>query len=107
MRLSTVGLTLLFAAGAASSGCGLSRPATPAATFRTFYRAVQAEDLAQMKASVSADSLALGEQLARAQNESLDDLIRANDGERSGLGAEVPEIGSETIEGDRAMIEVR
>lgn len=100
MRLAVLGLVGLML------GCaGEQKPETPVETFKSYINAVKRKDTTRMKLLLSADSIKMHEQEAKAQNVTLDDIVK-----RETLFAEgqkVVEFRNEKIEGDKATLEVK
>ena len=86
------------------TGC---RGQTPTSTFLDFYQAAYKRDLAALKAGVSSGSITLGEQLARTQNLTLDELIAANAPAAGEMDQNPPAIRNETITNEQATIEIK
>ena len=88
------------------SGCaGERKPDTPVEAFKSYISAVKRKDTTRMKLLLSAESIKMHEQEAKAQNVTLDDVVK-----RETLfteGQKVVEFRNEKIEGDRATIEVK
>ena len=88
------------------AGCGVEdKPDTPVETFKTYISAVKKKDLTRMKFLLSDDSIKMHEQEAKAQNVTLDDIVK-----RETLfteGQKVVEFRNEKIEGDKATLEVK
>ncbi len=88
------------------SGCtGDAKPETPVETFKTYINAVKQKDTTKMKLLLSADSIKMHEQEAKAQNLTLDDVVK-----RETLfseGQKVVEFRDETVEGERATLQVK
>lgn len=97
---------ILILAACVISACGDSDPATPKDTLTAYAIAVKKKDTAMMKRLLSAASLKIHEQEAKAQNVLLDEIILRD------TFFPVPEdkrflIGkNEKIEGDKATVEV-
>ena len=84
-------------------GCSIP---TPTATFKSFYEAYRKNDIPTMKSSVTKGSIALGEQLAKAGEMTLDQWITTRGGDRRNLEA-MPELRSEQITGETAALEIK
>lgn len=84
-----------------AAGCSVP---TPTATFKTFYAAFRKTDVEVMKANVSRGSIALGEQMAQVNRQTLDQWIRSHSGAE---WEENPDIRNERIDGDTATLEVK
>ena len=99
-------LTLVFLIVVTAAACGReSRPDTPVEAFKAYASAVKQKDTTMMKNLLSADSIKMHEQEARAQNVPLDDIVK-----RETLvteGQKVVEFRNEKIEGETATLEVK
>jgi hypothetical protein len=101
-------ITLAFAAAMAStlSSCGGDNPpASPLETYKTYTKAIKQKDISTMKLLLSADSIKMHEQEAKAQGVTLDDIVK-----RETLFSpdqKTVEFRNEKIEGDRATLEVK
>lgn len=88
-------------------GCGASetKPASPLETYRTYTKAVKQKDTTTMKLLLSGESLRMHEQQAKAQNTTVDEIVK-----RESLFNETQtrvEYRNETIDGERATLEVK
>lgn len=83
------------------------RTPTPSSAFLEFYQAAYKRDLAALKSGVSAASLVVGEQLARGQNQSLDEFIAANAPAAGEIDQNPPAIRNESVNGEQATIEIK
>lgn len=96
-------LFLLFAL--LSVACSSEKePSSPKETFRTYSRAVKQKDITTMKLLLSAESIKMHEQEAKAQGVTLDDIVK-----RETLLNEsqtVVKVRNEKIEGEKATLEV-
>ncbi len=91
----------LFVASCASE----SKPDTPVESFKAYVNAVKKKDTTNMKLLLSSESIKMHEQEAKAQNLTLDDIVR-----RETLfteGQKTVEFRNQAIEGERATIEVK
>lgn len=99
--------TLLLAAIIGiSAGCGGTEvPKTPLQTFKTYTKAIKNKDTTTMKLLLSDATIKMHEQEAKAQNVTLDDIVKRE----TLFGAEQTsvEFRNETIEGDKATLEVK
>ena len=87
------------------SCAGEDRPQTPIESFKAYINAVKRKDTTKMKLLLSAESIKMHEQEAKAQNVTLDDVVK-----RETLFAEgqkVVEFRNEKIEGETATLEVK
>ena len=96
---------LLFILAAALFGCtGESAPATPKETFYTYSKARKKKDLTAMKLLLSAETLKMHSQEAKAQGVTVDEIVQ-----RETLISEsqsVVKVRNEVIEGEKATLEV-
>jgi hypothetical protein len=87
-------------------GCaGEQKPETPVETFKSYINAVKRKDTTRMKLLLSSESIKMHEQEAKAQNVTLDDIVK-----RETLFAEgqkVVEFRNEKVDGDKATLEVK
>ena len=100
---SIIILAITFVLG---SACGRdTTPASPLETYKTYVKAIKQKDTTTMKLLLSADSIKMHEQEAKAQNLTVDDVVK-----RETLfseGQKTVEFRNEQIEGDRATLEVK
>ncbi|HEX6124566.1 MAG TPA: DUF2950 family protein [Pyrinomonadaceae bacterium] len=92
---------VLFLAGCARE----DKPDTPVETFKTYITAVKKKNTTQMKQLLSSESIKMHEQEAKAQNITLDDVVK-----RETLfseGQKVVEFRNEKVEGEKATLEVK
>ncbi|KXK05433.1 MAG: Lumazine-binding domain protein [Acidobacteria bacterium OLB17] len=93
-------LPLLFAA------CGSSKPpATPLETFETYAKALKKKDYTSVKILLSASTMKMHEQEAKAQNTTVDEIIK-----RGSLVADNQtnvKYRNEKVDGDKATIEIQ
>lgn len=97
-------LTLSLAAFALSCASE-QRPDTPLESFKAYVNAVKQKDTTKMKLLLSSESIKMHEQEARAQNVTLDDIVR-----RETLfteGQKTVEFRNQKIEGEKATLEVK
>jgi len=99
-KLLVLGVFLLFA----SCG-GDQKPRTPLDTFKTYTKAIKQKDIATMKLLLSNETIKMHEQEAKAQNVSLDEIVKRetlfDEGQTS------VEYRNEKIEGEKATLEVK
>jgi hypothetical protein len=99
-------LSLLLSIAVFASSCASeSKPDTPVESFKTYVNAVKQKDTTKMKLLLSADSIKMHEQEAKAQNVTLDDIVK-----RETLfseGQKTVEFRNQKIEGEKATIEVK
>jgi len=101
LSLSCLILIILFAVSCASE----SKPDTPIDSFKAYITAVKQKDTTKMKMLLSAESIKMHEQEAKAQNLTLDDVVI-----RETLfteGQKTVEFRNQKIEGDKATLEVK
>lgn len=101
LSLSCLISITLFAVSCASE----SKPDTPIDSFKAYITAVKQKDTTKMKMLLSAESIKMHEQEAKAQNLTLDDVVR-----RETLfteGQKTVEFRNQKIEGDKATLEVK
>ncbi|MDT4954961.1 MAG: hypothetical protein QOJ02_3099 [Acidobacteriota bacterium] len=96
-----VALTSLALAAAA---CGSKAGASPTATAKAFYDAVKAKDATAIKATMSKSSLDMMEKFAKAENKSLDEMLKEPNSSKQPPAFESQ---NESITGDTASIEVK
>ena len=87
------------------TACGSDAPSTPVETFKTYVKAIRAKDTKAMKVLLSDATLEMHEQEAKAQNISVDEIIK-----RETLLAEgqtTVEYRNEKIDGDKATLQVK
>ena len=103
MRL--LSLIVLFSIAAAAAACGGSQPSTPKQTFETYIRAMKAKDYSSMKILLSAATIKMHEQEAKAQGTNVDEIIK-----RQALLApdqKTVEYRNEKVEGDKATLQYK
>ena len=93
---------IALAFGACKKGAGSS----PTATFRAFYEASKKKDVASAKQMFSKRTLELFEIQAKAQNKSVDEMLKAGV-EQKPVPDKMPEVRNEKINGDEATLEIR
>lgn len=85
--------------------CGSSEPASPLKTLQTYQKAMKQKDTTTMKLLLSADTLKMIEQEAKAQGVTPDDIVKREtlfeEGQKS------VEFRNEKIEGTKASIELK
>lgn len=82
-----------------------SKPDTPLESFKAYVNAVKQKDTTKMKLLLSSESIKMHEQEAKAQNVTLDDIVK-----RETLfteGQKTVEFRDQKIEGDKATLEVK
>ncbi|PYS98651.1 MAG: hypothetical protein DMF63_14765 [Acidobacteria bacterium] len=101
LYLSLFVLMVLFGV----SCTGEKKPDTPLESFKAYVTAVKQKDTTRMKLLLSSDSIKMHEQEAKAQNVTLDDVVR-----RETLfteGQKTVEFRNQKIEGEKATLEVK
>lgn len=96
---------LLISALSFACAAGEKKPETPLDTLKAYMQAIKKKDPTEMKLLLSKGSLKMAEDEARAQNTTVDEIIK-----RETLFTEsqkTVEFKNEKIEGDRATIEVK
>ncbi len=87
-------------------GCGTeSKPSTPLETYKTYTKAVKQKDTTTMKLLLSSESMKMHEQQAKIQGTTVDEIVKRESLFKEGESR--VEYRNETIEGERARIEVR
>ena len=87
------------------SCAGDSKPDTPVESFKAYVNAVKQKNTTEMKLHLSSESIKMHEQEAKAQNVTLDDIVK-----RETLFSESQNtlyFRNEKIEGDKATLEVK
>ena len=82
-----------------------SKPDTPVESFKSYINAVKQKDTTRMKLLLSAESIKMHEQEAKAQNVTLDDIVS-----RETLfteGQKTVEFRNQKIDGEKATLEVK
>jgi len=107
-RRSTFALKFLFAAilPVILLACGAPKPpASPVETFETYVKALKKKDYTSAKILLSAATIKMHEQEAKAQNTTVDDIIKR--GSLVADGQTNVKYRNEKIDGDKATIEVQ
>jgi spore germination cell wall hydrolase CwlJ-like protein len=89
----------------AVSACSLLSGSSPTATFKAFYEASKKKDAAGMRKALSKSTLDMFDKLAKAQNKTTDDMLKAVD--KDDKSEKIPETRNEKITGDTATLEVK
>lgn len=92
--------------GMLANGCSSDdQPKSPIETFKSYITAAKKKDTTTMKLRLSAESIKMHEQQAKAQNVTLDDVVKQetlfNEGQK------VVEFRNEKIDGEKATLEVK
>lgn len=86
-------------------GCAAKPPApSPTDTLKTFIEASKNKDAETVKKTLSKGTIGMIEETAKAQNTTVDDLLKKDNGMTV---KELPEMRNEKIEGDTATLEVK
>jgi len=80
-------------------------PSTPLETLQAYTTAIKKKDPTQMKLLLSGDSLKMAEQEAKAQNVTLDEIMKRET--LFGENQRSVEFRNEKVDGDRATIEMK
>lgn len=90
----------------AAFGCtGEKAPATPVETFKTYVKAMKAKDITTMKLLLSNETIKMHEQEAKAQNVTLDDIVKRET--LVGEDQKQVEFRNEKIDGQKATLEIK
>ena len=81
------------------------KPSTPLETLKAYTAAIKKKDLTTMKLLLSANSINMAEQEARAQNVTLDEIVKRET--LFGENQTTVEFRNEKIQGDKATIEMK
>ena len=87
------------------TSCASREPSSPKETFKTYTKAIAAKDTAAMKLLLSAESLKMHEDEAKAQGVPVDDIVK-----RETLfteGQKKVEFKDEKIDGMKATLEIK
>lgn len=99
-------IILIIAAALVALSCASDKPpASPVETFKTYTKASKQKDITTMKLLLSAATIKMHEQEAKAQNLTVDDIVK-----RETLfteGQTKVEFRNEKIEGEKATLEVK
>ena len=87
------------------SACSLLGGSTPTATFKAFYEASKKKDVPGMKKTLSKGTLDMFDKLAKEQNKTTDEMLKAVD--KDDKSDKMPETRNEKITGDTATLEVK
>lgn len=99
--LLVIGVFIAFVAVA----CGTREPSSPKQTFKTYTMAISKKDTTTMKMLLSAESLKMHEDEAKAQGVTVDDVVK-----RESLfteGQKKVEFKDEKIDGTKATLDVK
>ncbi|HMM79922.1 MAG TPA: DUF4878 domain-containing protein [Pyrinomonadaceae bacterium] len=104
----TFAIKILFAAilPVMLLACGSSKPAaSPVETFETYVKALKKKDYTSAKILLSAATIKMHEQEAKAQNTTVDEIIKR--GSLVADGQTTVKYRNEKIDGDKATIELQ
>ena len=88
------------------AACSIHKePATPVETFQTYVKAFKKNDITTMKLLLSADTIKMHEQEAKAEGVTLDDIVKRD--ALLGEGQTTVEYRNEKIDGDKATLEFK
>jgi len=87
------------------AACGDRSPATPAETFKTYVKAYKKKDIRAMKVLLSDATIKMHEQQAKAQNTTVDEIVKRETLLADGQTA--VDYKDEKIEGDKATIQFK
>ncbi len=104
-QISALAIAMIIIALCASA-CKKGAGSSPTATFRAYVEAVQHKDTDGVKKTFSKGSLAFFERAAKAQNKSVDEMLKTGITDEVASAA-APEMRNEKIEGDSATLEVK
>ncbi len=82
-----------------------SKPATPLETFKTYTKAIRQKDATTMKLLLSSDTIKMHEQQAKAQNVTLDEIVKQET--LFSESQKTVEFRNQKIDGEMATIEVK
>jgi hypothetical protein len=97
-------LFIFIAAAFAACSSAPKKTLTPLETLKEYGDAFQKKDITTMKLLLSQESLKMHEQEAKAQNTTVDELLKKDNGSPI---KEMPETRNEKIEGETATVEVK
>lgn len=97
--------SLVFLLPLLLAACGERAPSTPVETFKTYIKASKNKDTRAMKALLSSATLKMHEQQAKAQNISIDEVIKRET--LLGESQTAVDYKDEKIEGDRATLQYK
>ena len=77
VRLRFLYFLALVALFAIASGCAdEAKPDTPVETFKAYVKAIKEKDTTEMKSLLSSESIKMHQDEAKAQNVTLDDIVK-------------------------------
>ena len=104
MRFYSAFIFTIFAMSVSSCSRDI-KPATPYETFATYTKAINKKDTTTMKLLLSSESMKMHEQEAKAQNVTVDEIVKRETLFRE--GQRKLEFRNEKIDGDTATLEVK
>jgi hypothetical protein len=99
-------LTLVFALAAVMAACGGSN-SSPTAAYKTAYDSMKNKDVAGLKKVMPKKTLEQMETVAKAQNKSLDDMMKQMLSTSEAKLPKSAESKDEKIDGDKATLQVK
>ena len=96
---------ILFSAVLLFACAKAEKPSTPLETLKAYTAAIKKKDLTTMKLLLSANSIKMAEQEAKAQNVTLDEIVKRETLFRENQST--VEFRNEKIDGERATIEMK
>ncbi|MDQ2747505.1 MAG: hypothetical protein M3T96_09615 [Acidobacteriota bacterium] len=105
MRFCYKFIILILTAVIFNACAGADTPHTPLETLKTYIIAVKQKDTTTMKLLLSDASIKMAEQEAKAQNVTLDEIVKRET--LFGENQKTVEFRNEKIDGDRATIEMK
>ena len=85
--------------------CGEKKPATPVETFMTYVKAIKTKDVKTMKLLLSNATIKMHEQEAKAQNTTLDEIVKRET--LVAQGQKSVDYRDEKINGEKATLQVK
>lgn len=98
-------LLLILGVAAFMSACGAREPQTPVETFKTYIKAYKNKDIRAMKVLLSNATIKMHEQEAKAQNTTVDEIIKRETLLADGQTA--IDYKDEKIDGDKATLQFK
>jgi hypothetical protein len=104
MRQTTALLMTVLLTMALAACKGEKKASTPTEAFKLFYEALKNKDVAALKSVISKETLAFIEAEAKTKNKSLDEYLAE---ESKSAPQNMPQIGEEKIDGDKATVQFK
>jgi len=104
MRLLGILITTLVIA-CSLTACGEKREVSPSDTFKEYVKAMKKKDTTSMKLLLSSATMKMHEQEAKAQNTTVDDIVKRET--LLAAGQTTVEYRNEQINGDKATIQFK